>query len=298
VRVLVTGAGGQLASELVSTAPGDAELLAVDRAKCDITEAPIVAKVFKSFEPDIVINAAAYTKVDEAEENEDLAFHVNARGAENVAKAADLVGARLIHISTDYVFDGRRSTPYPSDAATNPINVYGASKLEGERLVLIATPGASIIRAGWLYSMTGRNFVATVLAALHDSRPLSVVSDQEGCPTSAHEFAGAIWKMAAVSLTGVYHWANAGSGSWYDFAQEIAQVAQQIKLSSEGHEIRPVTTAEFPRRANRPAYSVLDPTRLAGELGLSPSRWQEALRSEMTRNAESLASKARTLKST
>jgi len=249
----------------------------------------IVEKVFTSFRPDIVINTAAYTAVDAAEDNEELAFRVNARGAENVAKAAELVGSRLIHISTDYVFDGTRSTPYPPDAPTNPINVYGASKLEGEKLALTATPSAAIIRAGWLYSTTGSNFFVSILRALRESRPLSVVSDQKGCPTSAHEFALAIWKMPAVSLRGIYHWANLGSGSWYDFAREIAQIAQQLGLLREEPEIRPVTTGEYARRARRPAYSVLDSTKLAGALEISPSSWQQALRSDMTRGLHRLS---------
>ena len=206
MRALITGADGQLARELVSTVPSGVQLRSVRRAECDITELPTIEKVFKSFRPDIVINTAAYTAVDAAEEDEDLAFQINARGAENVAKAAELVGSRLIHISTDYVFDGGRSTPYPPDAPTNPMNVYGASKLEGEKLALLAMPSAVIVRAGWMYSTTGENFVVHVLAALRDSRSLSVVWDQVGCPTSAHEFAVAIWKMRDISLQGVYHW--------------------------------------------------------------------------------------------
>lgn len=289
MRALITGADGQLARELVASAPSEVQLRAVSRAECDITQSPIVEKVFESFRPDIVINTAAYTAVDAAEENEELAFRVNARGAENVAKATGLAGARLIHISTDYVFDGRRSTPYPPDAPTNPINIYGASKLEGEKLALAAAPSAVIIRAGWLYSTTGRNFLVSILTALRASRPLSVVSDQKGCPTSAHEFALAIWKMPSVSLQGIYHWANLGSASWYDFAREIAQIAQQLGLLREEPKIRAVTTAEYAREAKRPSYSVLDPTTLAGALEVSPSFWQQALHGDMTRGHHTLS---------
>jgi dTDP-4-dehydrorhamnose reductase len=286
VRALITGARGQLARELAATAPSGVDLQSVSRAECDITQLQIVEKVFESFRPDIVINTAAYTAVDAAEENEELAFRVNARGAENVAKAAKLVRAQLIHISTDYVFDGTRSTPYPPDAPTNPINVYGASKLEGEKLTLRAMPNAVVVRTSWLYSATGKNFLISVLKALRGTRPLSVVSDQEGCPTSAHEFGLAIWKMSSVSLRGIYHWANTGSGSWYDFAREIARIAQQLGLSDEGPEILPVTTEEYPRPANRPPYSVLDTKKLAEFLEASPSAWQQALRSDMVRDLE------------
>lgn len=283
MRVLITGADGQLARELVATAPFDINLRSISRAECDITELPIVEKVFKAFRPDIVINPAAYTAVDAAEENEALAFRVNGRGAENVAKAAERVGSRLIHISTDYVFDGHRSTPYPTDAPTHPLNVYGASKLEGERLALVAMPRAVIVRAGWLYSTTGKNFLVSILSALRSSRVLSVVWDQVGCPTSAYEFATAVWKMRGVSLRGVYHWANVGSASRYDFAREIGQIAQERGLVGKEPEILPITTGESARRANRPAYSVLDPSKLAGELKLSPSSWQDALRNAMAR---------------
>lgn len=283
MRALITGAGGQLAHELSATVPLGVQLRAVTRAECDIVDSRAIEKVLESFRPDIVINTAAYTAVDAAEEHEDLAFRVNAGGAENVAKAADLVGARLIHISTDYVFDGLRSTPYPPDAPANPLNVYGASKFEGEKLALAAAPSAVIVRAGWLHSTMGKNFLTTILTALRGSRSLSVVTDQEGCPTSAHEFAIVLWKMSGAGLQGVYHWSNSGSGSWYDFAREIARVGQGLRLFGKAPEVRPVTTAEYQRRANRPAYSVLDSTKLAEALGVSPSSWQEALLRDMTR---------------
>ena len=282
MRALITGADGQLARELVLTASAGVEVRSVARAECDITDSEIIDKVFKSFRPDIVINTAAYTAVDAAEENKKIAFEVNARGAENVAKAAELLGARLIHISSDYVFDGHRSTPYPPEAQTNPINVYGASKMEGEKLALAAAPSAAIIRAGWLYSTTGMNFLVTILTALRSSRSLSVVADQEGCPTSAREFAVVLWKISGAGLRGIYHWSNSGSGSWYDFAREIAWVGQKLGLLGEEPEIRPVTTAEYPRPAKRPPYSVLDSTKLAEALEVSPSSWQQALLRDMT----------------
>ena len=288
MRALITGADGQLARELISTAPPETTLQALNRAECDITELPVVEDVFKAFRPEIVINTAAYTAVDLAEGNKALAFRINAVGAANVAKAAKLVGSRLIHISTDYVFDGGRSTPYPPDAPTNPINVYGASKLEGEKLALGVMPSVTVIRAGWLYSTTGKNFLVTILSALRRATPLSVVRDQEGCPTSAHEFAAAIWKTQGVAIQGVYHWSNLGSASWYDFAREIAVTAQRLGLLGEAPEIRAVTTSQYPRPAARPAYSVLDSTKLARALEISPSSWQQALSSDMTRAREAL----------
>jgi dTDP-4-dehydrorhamnose reductase len=285
VRALITGADGQLARELVSTAPPGVQLRAVSRAECDIVDSQAIEKVFESFRPTIVINTAAYTAVDAAEDNKDLAFRVNAGGAENVAQAAEIIGATLIHISTDYVFDGLRSTPYPPEAPTNPINVYGASKLEGEKLVSAAAPGAVIVRAGWLYSTTGKSFLSTILTALRSSRSLSVVTDQEGCPTSAHELAGVLWKVSGAGLRGIYHWSNSGSASWYDFAREIASAGKKLGMLSDAPEIHPVTTVEYPRPAKRPAYSVLDSTKLAEALGVSPSPWQQALLRDMTHGA-------------
>jgi dTDP-4-dehydrorhamnose reductase len=281
VRVIVTGAGGQLARELVATAPTGVELRSVSRAECDITDLATVEQIFGSFRPDIVVNTAAYTAVDAAEENRELAFSVNARGAQNVAKVARGLGAQLIHISTDYVFDGRRSTPYPPDAPPNPISVYGATKAKGETLVLGAAPNAVVVRAGWLYSTTGKNFLVTILTALRASRPLSVVSDQTGCPTSAREFATAIWRMPSVGIRGICHWANSGSATWYDFAREIAQIAQRLDVLREVPHIQPVTTREYPRAARRPVYSVLDTTTLVGLLKASPSTWQQALAKDM-----------------
>lgn len=286
MRVLVTGAGGQLAQQIAVTAPPGIELRSLTRAECDITNVAVIENKFQDFRPDIVINTAAYTAVDAAEDNRELAFQVNARGAENVAKAAERVGARLIHVSTDYVFDGRRSSPYPPDAPTNPLSVYGASKLEGEQLTLTAVPAATVLRSGWLYSTSGKNFLITILTALRESRPLSVVRDQVGCPTSAHEFAEVVWKIPDAGINGLYHWSNSGSASWFDFAREIARIAYTMELVREEAEVRPVTTEEFERgskRAKRPAYSVLDSTELVRALELSPTPWQEALKREMRR---------------
>jgi dTDP-4-dehydrorhamnose reductase len=281
VRVLVSGGGGQLATALIATAAGDVEVRAPKRDQCDITDRESVERIFDSFGPDVVFNTAAYTAVDAAEDNRDLAFLVNAEGARNISLAARRSGARLIHISTDYVFDGRATIPYPPDAPANPINVYGDSKLKGELLVLESAPDATIVRAGWLYSKNGKNFLKSILGALESGRPLSVVVDQHGCPTSAHELAVALWLVARGRLTGIYHWANAGSASWYDFATEIARNARQIGLIKEETGIRRVTSNEYGSRAARPRYSVLDSTKLAGALGVAPLPWQEALQNEI-----------------
>jgi dTDP-4-dehydrorhamnose reductase len=283
VKALITGAAGQLGGLLVAAAPQHVKVRGVDHAQCDITDCVAVDRIVDSFEPDVVINAAAYTAVDAAEKNRDLAFDVNAEGARNLAKAAARTGARILQISTDYVFDGRTSRPYSPDAPTNPLSIYGASKLEGERLTLQAAPDAVVIRAGWLYSQRGKNFLVTILSLIKGTRPLRVVRDQVGCPTSAFGLAQVIWKSCEKIPGGTYHWANRGSASWYDFAVEIAKLAIELRIVPRTPEITPVTTKEYAAAAPRPRYSALDSTRLSEALGISPADWSEALRLELTR---------------
>lgn len=278
MRVLVTGANGQLARNLVSTAPSGVTLRAFSRAECDITEWPVTEKVFRSFRPDVVINTAAYTAVDTAEKNEELAFLVNARGAENVAKAAELVGSRLIQVSTDYVFDGRRSTPYPPSAPTHPLNVYGETKLAGEAAVRREAAGALIIRSGWVYSTTGSNFLLRILELLRSGVTPRVVTDQRGTPTFAADLTNVLWLCTTrPELKGVYHFANAGDASWYEFAVAIRSLVESESATTKVPEIVPITSAEYSSAAVRPAYSVLDSSALLGVLSCSARSWQAAL---------------------
>jgi dTDP-4-dehydrorhamnose reductase len=259
-------------------------LKAVSRAECDITDQPVVQRTFEEVRPDLVINTAAFTAVDAAEDAPDQSFLVNARGAEIVARSAQRTGVRVIHISTDYVFDGQRSSPYPPDAPTNPLSVYGASKLEGEKLVLAAAPSALVVRVGWVYSKAGKNFLSKIVAGTTGSQQLRVVSDQIGCPTSAREFAAAIWKATEADLRGVYHWANLGSTTWYDFALEAERLARELELKGRSaRRIQPLASETLPSRAKRPRYSALDPSWMADRLRLSPARWQDALRAELMR---------------
>jgi dTDP-4-dehydrorhamnose reductase len=286
VKVLITGGGGQLARQLMATAPPDVQAEALLRTSCDITDQKEVERVVTSFGPDVVINAAAYTRVDDAEDAPDVAFLINARGAENVARSAAKLGARLIHVSTDYVFDGDRTTPYPPDARTNPLNVYGASKLEGEGRVLAASPGALVVRAGWLYSRTGKSFLMSILKAVHASKPVRVVCDQVGCPTSAYDLARMLWMATQSTIRGIHHWANAGSASWYDFAVEIVDVLIDRGFVGGKLEIIGVTTEQYGSRAKRPRYTVLDASLLASTLQITQTPWQAALRAELMRASE------------
>jgi dTDP-4-dehydrorhamnose reductase len=239
----------------------------------------VLENVVKSFKPDIILNTAAYTAVDAAEKNEELAFRVNARGAENVAKAASIVGSRLIHISTDYVFDGERLSPYPPEAPAHPLNVYGASKLGGEEAVRAESPSALIIRSGWVYSTTGKNFVFRILDLLRNGIAPRVVTDQRGTPTLAADLAEVLWLCAACPhLKGTYHFANAGESSWYDFACEIRGLLAGERVGILLPEIIPVTSAEYNAPAARPRYSVLDSRALLGILRHGARSWRAALR--------------------
>jgi dTDP-4-dehydrorhamnose reductase len=284
MRVLITGSGGQLAGELARRAPRDATVMSVSRAECDITDNLAVERRVGDFHPDAIINTAAYTAVDLAEDAREMAFAVNAGGARNVATAASRIGARVIQISTDYVFDGRRSTPYAVDAKPNPLSVYGASKLEGELAVMEADGNARIVRAGWLYSARGKNFFLTILGRLSQAAPLRVVNDQVGVPTAARELADFLWWLTEnPSDQRIMHWANSGEASWYEFAAAIAEIAQERGLTDHPTTIEPITTEELrpPQRARRPTYSVLDATDSWQKSGRIASHWRLALASTL-----------------
>jgi dTDP-4-dehydrorhamnose reductase len=236
--------------------------------------------VFQQHGPDLVINAAAYTAVDKAESEKDKAYEVNVRGAANIAKAAEHSGARLIHISTDFVFDGRKSKPYRPDDKPNPISVYGASKLQGEEAVLRETmKKALILRTGWVYSSHGSNFVKTMLKLMAERDEISVVADQVGTPTWARGLAKAIYHFANIPDThGIYHSTDAGVASWYDFAAAIQEEAHQLGILQSLIPVIPIRTDDYPTAAKRPPYSVLDKTATWQALGYTASHWRVALR--------------------
>jgi dTDP-4-dehydrorhamnose reductase len=228
--------------------------------------------------PDVVINAAAFTKVDAAEHEPELAHAINAAGARNVATAAERIGAQVIHISTDYVFDGTRSAPYSTDSPPNPVSVYGSSKLAGERAVLETSARSLIVRTGWLYAAHGKNFLRTILAALESERPLTVVNDQTGVPTSARELAETIWLCAGERrITGVQHWVNDGRTTWHGFAVRIQELAAVLGLVRGDAEIAAIPTSGYPTAARRPSFSVLDASGLWRALGKQANPWELAL---------------------
>ncbi|MBW2465924.1 MAG: dTDP-4-dehydrorhamnose reductase [Deltaproteobacteria bacterium] len=280
MKVLITGANGQLGWELQRARPNGFEIIALDIQEMDITDSPAVATVIQEYQPDLIINTAAYTAVDKAEEDKDKAFAINANGAAYIAKAAQGCRARLIHISTDFVFDGTKSQPYRPGDRTNPISVYGASKLQGELDVLAKTMNSALIlRTGWLYSVHGSNFVKTMLKLMAEKEELRVIADQTGTPTWAGDFARAIYRFADIpDIKGIYHWADAGTASWFDFAVAIQEEAFKLGLLKIRIPVKPIRTEEYPTPAKRPAYSVLDKSSTWKTLGYKASHWRDSLR--------------------
>jgi dTDP-4-dehydrorhamnose reductase len=279
VKVLVTGAGGQVGRALVSAAPDTTQVLSVSHKELDIGDAVAVSEYVRRHSPEVIINAAAYTAVDRAETERDLANRVNGEGPKHLAAAARDQGARLIHISTDFVFNGAGSVPYRPDDPTGPLSVYGITKLAGEKAVLEALPGrAAVVRTAWVYAAEGTNFMRTMLRVMNANRAVRVVADQVGTPTAARGLAETLWKIAAQpEISGIHHWTDAGVASWYDFAVAIAEEGVGLGLVPADVTVTPIATADYPTPARRPSYSVLDKTSLTS-LGLVPVHWRARLR--------------------
>lgn len=278
-RILITGAGGQLGRELANSVPAGIACSALARDELDITQRGQVVQVIGDTAPSIVINAAAYTAVDRAETDIAAAMASNAAAPAYLAAACAEHGARLIHISTDFVFAGDASEPYPPDARPAPLGVYGRSKLAGEQRVRELLPGALILRTGWVYSALGGNFVRTMLRLMAEREELSVVADQVGTPTWAAGLAGAVWAAAQrPDVAGIYHWSDAGVCSWYDFAVAIAEEAHALGLLHGLPRINPIPGSAYPTPARRPAFSVLDKSASWRDFGLTPVHWRRNLR--------------------
>lgn len=278
--VLVTGAGGQLGRELVLSASAETACIGLTRAQLDISDSAAVSAILEDVKPTLVINAAAYTAVDKAESDAENAALINEFAPGVLARACGESGARLIHVSTDFVFSGESNRPYLPESPTAPIGEYGRSKLAGERAVAEHLPSALIIRTGWVYSQFGSNFVKTMLRLMSERDDLGVVVDQVGTPTWARGLAQAIWAASEQpQLSGVYHWSDAGVCSWYDFALAINEEASELGLLSTHTKVRPILAAEYPTPAARPPYSVLDKTLSWHDFQLEGVHWRVQLRS-------------------
>lgn len=268
MRILITGAGGQLGSALCE-ALGYETVIPKDLPGFDLA-LPIVEEQIGEASPDLIIHAGAYTDVDGAEREPDLAMAVNAKGTEQIARAAVRLGARLIYISTDYVFDGKQRTPYREDDNPCPVNQYGFSKWKGEQAVLASGARALIIRTAWLYGPVGKNFVKSIMRAAQTEPILKVVNDQSGCPTYAQDLAAAVASLVGKHVEGVIHVTNRGQCTWYEFAQAI------VREMGFCCSVMPITTEQAGRLAKRPPYSVLSPDRLLS-LGHALPEWSQAL---------------------
>jgi dTDP-4-dehydrorhamnose reductase len=279
MKVLITGARGQVGRALVNSAPPYVNVKPYGHMQLNITDPRAVADCVRFHKPDVIVNAAAYTQVDRAESVFEHASSINRDGPKYLAIAARDNGARLVHLSTDFVFDGATSIPYAPTAPTNPINVYGVTKRDGENAILEVLPDHStILRTAWLYAAEGRNFVRTMLQVMKSNTPVSVVADQIGTPTAAQSVAEVIWAIVSMPETnGIHHWTDAGVASWYDFAVAIAEEGVTVGLLRQEPTIVPIRTSEYPTPARRPPYSVLDKTSLTS-LGLAPQHWRARLR--------------------
>lgn len=273
--VLVTGQKGQLGNELkvLSKKYKQYDYVFTDVEELDITNAEKVTEFFDQYKPAICINAAAYTAVDKAETDKDLALKINAHAVGNLAENCRKINTRFIHISTDYVFDGTASSPYKENHPVNPVNFYGESKLKGEGIALASYPSTVIIRTSWVYSFYGNNFVKTMLRLMKEREKINVINDQFGSPTYAADLAEAIMHIATGtdSKGGIYHFSNEGVISWFDFAVAIKELAG---LSCD---IKPIDTAGYPTPAKRPAYSVIDKEKIKSTFGIELKDWKESL---------------------
>lgn len=276
MKILLSGANGQLGRCFQDLVSKTDTVLALGSQELDISNLQAVLSVAEEFRPDIIINAAAYTAVDKAESDAGRAAAVNCHGPENLALAAKQVGARLVHVSTDYVFDGSGTEPYLETDAVNPLGVYGQTKLAGELLVRSILPEAIIIRTAWVFSEYGNNFVKTMLRLAKDRPELGVVADQVGCPTYAGDIAAAIVKLVTDNAPGgIYHYCGDRSVSWAEFAQAIFAEGEKAGVLSRQPKVNFISTEQYPTPAKRPAYSVLSTAKIADFY--QPSDWQAAL---------------------
>ena len=278
-RILVTGANGQLGQSILEQSKNykEIECFFVTRNELDITNEELVKHYFDDKSFDFVVNCAAYTAVDKAEDEQESAYLVNAKATEFLAKITNEKKIPFIHVSTDYVFDGTASQPRMETDQTNPIGVYGQTKLEGENLALKNNPKTIILRTAWVYSRFGNNFVKTMLRLFQEKESISVVADQIGSPTNAIDLADAILEIISTDeLTyGIFNYSNEGKCSWFEFAQKIKE------FSSSTIEINPVPTSAYPTKAKRPAFSLLDKTKIKEVYQLTIPNWEDSLKKEL-----------------
>lgn len=280
VKVLITGAAGQVGSELVKLAPADFEVVGYNSSELDITNAQQVQQIVAEQAPALIINAAAYTAVDKAESDAERAYAVNETGVKNLAGAALVIGIPVFHISTDYVFDGTATEPYKETDPVGPTGVYGASKLAGEQVLARSGVKHIILRTSWVFGAEGNNFVKTMLRLGKERDTLGVVADQHGCPTSAASIANVLWQLAQKYTAegelpwGIYHFSNTPATTWYGFACEIFKQAVAAGVLEKAPVVNPIKTSDYPTPAKRPAWSVMDCSKMERVMVLNIPCWE------------------------
>ncbi|QPI41851.1 MULTISPECIES: dTDP-4-dehydrorhamnose reductase [Pectobacterium] len=277
MKILLTGANGQLGRCFQDRLPDHWQIWSTDASELDITDLKQVEAAVARYQPDAIVNAAAYTAVDKAESESVLAEKINVTGPHNLAAVAHEKGIRLVHVSTDYVFDGHATTPYIESNTTNPLSVYGKTKLAGEQAVTKAAPDSIIVRTAWVFSEYGNNFVKTMLRLAKERDALSIVADQKGCPTYAGDLAQAIISLLEKNAeSGIYHYCGDKEVSWYEFAKIIFEMAKQQGVIDKLPQLTAITTEKYPTPAHRPQYSSLSCEKIA-RLTIKPSDWVGAL---------------------
>ncbi|MER0045896.1 dTDP-4-dehydrorhamnose reductase [Pectobacterium odoriferum] len=278
MKILLTGANGQLGRCFQDRLPEEWKILATDSNELDITDLERVEEVVKNFQPDAIVNAAAYTAVDKAESEPKIAENINVRGPHNLATVATKYNVQLVHVSTDYVFDGNSTEPYSENSPTNPLSVYGKTKLEGEQAVTKASPEAIIVRTAWVFSEYGNNFVKTMLRLAKERDTLSIVADQKGCPTYAGDLTQAIISLLEKNAeSGIYHYCGDKEVSWYEFAKIIFEMAKQQGVIDKLPQLTAITAEQYPTPAHRPQYSSLSCEKIES-LSIKCSNWEESLK--------------------
>ncbi|OPF19127.1 dTDP-4-dehydrorhamnose reductase [Microcystis aeruginosa KW] len=280
-KVLLIGAKGQVGQELQVTLPSLGEVISIGREELDLTNSEKIGQLIREIHPDYLVNAAAYTAVDKAETEPDLAYSINATAPKIMAESAEKIQAKFLHISTDYVFDGRKNTPYLETDLTNPLGVYGQSKLRGEEEIKTVNSQAIILRTAWVYGSYGKsNFVKTMLRLGKEREELKVVVDQLGSPTWSKDIAAAITQLLINddNPAGIYNFTNSGVASWFDLTKAIFEEAKISGIPLKIQRVIPITTAEYPTPAVRPAYSVLSSQKISQQLGYIPPYWRDSLK--------------------
>jgi len=288
MRLAVTGLHGQIVSAIIERAPRGVEIIALGRPRLDLTVRDAVLAALRAARCDVIVNAAAYTEVDKAESEPEVAMRVNGDGAGYVAEIAAELRAPLLHLSTDYVFDGALDRPYREDDAVSPTSAYGRSKLAGERRIAATHPNHAILRTAWVYSPFGANFVKTMLRLAETRQEIAVVTDQRGAPTYALDIADALFAIAerlradpSPDLRGIFHMTGGGEASWAEFAEAI--FAEAAKRGRPAASVRPIATADYPTAARRPANSRLDNAKLAAAFGLTLPNWRDSTKACVAR---------------